>query len=54
MTRTRVSAWWLLIPVLLLAAAPAFGAEQAHKGPSEALFIADGAPFVTVANFCEM
>jgi len=41
MTRTRVSAWWLLIPVLLLAAAPAFGAEQAHKGPSEALFIAD-------------
>ena len=33
MTRTRASAWWLLIPVLLLAAAPAFGAEQAHKGP---------------------
>src|SRR6476469_6886347 len=41
MTRTRVSAWWLLITVLLLAAAPAFGAEPAHKGPSEALFIAD-------------
>src|SRR6478609_2423939 len=41
MTRTQVSAGWLLIPVLLLAAAPAFGAEQGHKGPSEALFIAD-------------
>jgi Kef-type K+ transport system membrane component KefB/nucleotide-binding universal stress UspA family protein len=40
MTKTRASLWWLLPAVLVLAAAPAWAAEQAHKGPSDALFVA--------------
>jgi hypothetical protein len=39
---TKIRNRWLCLPLALfaLAAGPAFAAEQAHKGPSEVIFIA--------------
>jgi Kef-type K+ transport system membrane component KefB/nucleotide-binding universal stress UspA family protein len=39
---TKIRSRWLCLPLALfaLAAGPAFAAEQAHKGPSEVIFIA--------------